>query len=83
MAEKLGIFGQMLWGHWAERSVINRNATSLETVEGQVAALRDTIEKQNDEIVRLRAMIVGLAEVVTGVAPYDGAELERADKAVS
>ena len=70
----------MLWGHWAERSVINRNATSLETVEGQVAALRDTIEKQNDEIVRLRAMIVGLAEVVKGVAPFDGADRERAVK---
>jgi len=80
MAEKVGLFGQMLWGQWAERSAINRNAASLETVEGRVADLRDTIEKQNDEIVRLRAMIVGLAEVVKGVAPFDSADLERAVK---
>ena len=80
MADKVGLFGQMLWGQWAERAAINRNATSLETVEGQVADLRSTIEKQNDEIIRLRAMSVGLAEAVKGVAPFDGADLERAVK---
>src|SRR3569623_808545 len=80
MADKVGLFGQMLWGQWAERAAINRNATSLETVEGQVADLRSTIEKQPAEIIRLRAMIGGLAEVVIGVAPFDGADRERAVK---
>lgn len=49
---------QMLFGDWAERSTINRNAEHLSSVEANVTELRKVIGLQTEEITRLRAMMM-------------------------
>jgi hypothetical protein len=78
MAEKLGILNQMLFGQWAERSTINRNAEHLSSVDANVAELRKLVGVQAEEIARLRAMMMGLVEVLQTKATINGAELEDA-----
>jgi hypothetical protein len=81
VAEKLGIFSQWLGGEWADRRAINRNADALDSVEANVSELRSTIAHQSEEIMRLRAMIMGVVEVLHAKAPFADAELEAAVKA--
>lgn len=78
MAEKLGIVNQMLFGKWADRAAINRNADSLSAVEGNLDELRKLIQRQSEEILRLRAMFMGVVEVLHSKAPFDDVELEHA-----
>lgn len=78
MAEKLGIFSQWMWGEWADRNAINKNADVLESVETNVSALQSTVARQSEEILRLRAMIMGVVEVLHAKAPFDDDELEAA-----
>lgn len=78
MAEKLGILDQMLWGKWADRSTINRNAESLAAVEGDLGELRKLVARQGEEILRLRAMFMGLAELVQTKTAFSDLELEQA-----
>ena len=63
MAHKLGFFTQWMFGDWAERDAINKNADTLETIEAKVSDLRSTVARQAQEITRLRAMVMGLVEV--------------------
>jgi hypothetical protein len=65
-------------GEWADRAAINRNADDLSSVEVSVAGLQTVIQRQAQEILRLRAMIMGVVEVLHAKAPFDDAELERA-----
>jgi TolA-binding protein len=78
MAEKLGVLNQWLFGEWADRAAINRNAEELSTVEADLSALRTTVQRQAEEILRLRAMFMGVVEVLREKAPFDHAELEHA-----
>ena len=71
MAEKLGVFEQMLWGKWAERSAINRNADDLDSV-------RSLVQAQGQEILRLRATIEGIVDVLDTRSPFADGEIERA-----
>lgn len=81
MAEKLGLLDQFLFGNWAERSAINRNAEDLANVETNLAALRTTVQQQAQALMRLRAMFMGLVEVINEKTPIDEAELGRAIEA--
>jgi len=81
MAEKLGILDQMLFGKWAERGAINRNAENLSLVEADLGELRKVVQRQAQEIVQLRAMFIGLVEVLHEKALFDDADLERAVQA--
>jgi TolA-binding protein len=81
MAEKLGILDQMLFGKWADRAAINRNAEHLSNVAEGIDELRKVVQLQGDEILRLRAMFLGVVEVLHAKAPFDDAELERAVEA--
>lgn len=78
MAEKLGILNQVLFGNLAERATINKNAESLSIVEANLGELRESVQRQAQEILRLRAMIMGIVEVLQEKALLDNAELERA-----
>src|SRR3569623_922088 len=78
MAEKLGILNQMLFGKWADRSAINRNADSLASVEGDLGELRKLVQRQAHEILQLRAMFMGVVEVLHAKTPFDDADLELA-----
>ena len=78
MAHRLGFFRQWLGGEWADRTIINRNADVLESVEVSVATLQATVAQQADEILRLRAMIMGLADVLNAKLPFAEAELDSA-----
>ncbi|MEO6773005.1 MAG: hypothetical protein ABI467_08265 [Kofleriaceae bacterium] len=78
MAERVGLFGQLLLGPLMERRAINRNAETLDSVEAKLGDLRETIKRQGDEIVHLRAMIVGLAEVIHRSVPFEQGDLEHA-----
>jgi hypothetical protein len=77
MARKLGLLNQWLFGDWAERAAINRNAEDLSAVESQLRDLRTVVQRQSDEIQRLRAMFLGLAELLREKAPFADADLER------
>jgi TolA-binding protein len=78
MAARLGIFSQMMWGEWADRDAINKNADALESVEAGVSSLQKSVARQAQEILRLRAMIEGLVELLQNKVPFDDAELELA-----
>ncbi|HEX5058207.1 MAG TPA: hypothetical protein VFV99_02550 [Kofleriaceae bacterium] len=81
MAEKLGFLDQMLWGKWADRAAINRNAEDLSNVEADVTALRTLVQRQAAEITQLRAMFMGMVEVLHQRGSLDETELESAVKA--
>lgn len=81
MAKKLGWLSQSLWGEWADRDAINRNADDLENVESNVDVLRAQVQRQGAEIVKLRAMIMGVVEILHAKAPFDDAELQSAIQA--
>jgi hypothetical protein len=78
MAQKLGFLNQWLWGDWAERAAINRNAEDLSAVEADVGELRKLVQRQAEEILRLRAMFMGLAELLEEKGQVDDADLGRA-----
>jgi hypothetical protein len=81
MAEKLGLLNQWLLGDWAERAAINRNAETLSTVEANLGDLRKLVERQAKELLQLRAMFMGIVEVLQAKSDVDEAELERAVQA--
>lgn len=81
MAEKLGLLNQWLFGQWADRATINRNAEELSAVGADLDALRAVVQRQAQEIVQLRAMFLGMVEVLREKVQLDEAELERAVKA--
>jgi hypothetical protein len=81
MAQKLGVFSQWMFGEWADRDAINRNAEELDYVEGTLSSLHAIVQRQGQEILRMRAMIMGVVEVLHAKAPFDDAELERAVQA--
>ena len=81
MAEKLGLFNQLLFGNLAERATINRNAEELSAVGDNIAALRKVAERQAEEILQLRAMVMGMVEVLQQKAVIDRMQLEDAMEA--
>jgi hypothetical protein len=78
MAQQLGIFDQWFGGEWADRQAINRNAYELDYVQGDVTSLQQVVRKQQNEILWLRAMFMGVVEVLHAKAPFDDAELAAA-----
>ena len=78
MAQKLGFFSQWMFGEWADRAAINTNADDLMNVEISVGSLQTTVSRQGTEILRLRAMIMGVVEVLHQKAPFDDTDLEKA-----
>jgi hypothetical protein len=81
MAEKLERFDQWLFRGSAERAVINRNAEELSTVESDLTALQALVKRQAQEILQLRATVMGIVEVLHDKTPFDDRELERAVQA--
>jgi hypothetical protein len=63
---------------WADRDAINANADELDSVETDVGSLRTAMLRQNQEILRLRAMLMAVVEVLHAKAPFDDAELDSA-----
>lgn len=78
MAQRLGFFDQWIRGEWADREAINQNAGHLEVVEENLMGLQGQVRTQGQEILRLRAMFMGLVEVLHDQAPFDDAAFERA-----
>ncbi len=78
MAQKLGFLNQWMFGQWAGRAAINHNADELTSVVADVSSLRIVVEQQSQEILKLRAMLMGALEVLQRKAPFDDAELESA-----
>lgn len=80
MAQKLG---KPSWwsGQIYERAVIDRNAQDLAEVEVTVGALQAVVQRQEQEILRLRAMLIGLVEVLHTRTPFYDGELDRAAEA--
>lgn len=81
MAEKLGLFNQLLFGNYAERATINRNAEELSLVGADLEKLRKVAERQAEEILQLRAMVMGMVEVLQQKAVIDKTQLEDAMEA--
>lgn len=78
MAEKLGLLNQWIFGDFAERATINRNAEHLSNVEAGVADLRALVQRQAQDMLRLRAMFMGLVEVLQAKGALAEADLEAA-----
>ena len=78
MAQKLGFMQQWWGGTWADRDAINQNAETLESVEANVTELQRLVSRQAQEILRLRATITGIVEVLHDKVALDDADLERA-----
>lgn len=81
MATKLGFFNQWFFGEWADRAAINRNAEELSLVESNVDDLKKIVKRQAEDILRLRAMFMGVVEVLHAKVQFDDAELEAAVQA--
>lgn len=67
-----------MFGEWADRSAINRNAEDLSLVEADLTKLRAAVQQQGQEIVQLRALLAGLIDVLQTRISLDDAELEHA-----
>jgi hypothetical protein len=78
MAQRVGFFDQWAFGEYADRKAINRNADDLNLVESNVEQLQAQLAQQRQEIVQLRAMLMGVVEVLHAKAPFDNAELDAA-----
>jgi hypothetical protein len=78
MAQKLGFFSQWMFGEWADRAAINANADDLMNVEITVGALQTTVARQHQEILRLRAMVMGVVDVLNEKFQLDEREVEKA-----
>lgn len=78
MAQRLGFFDQWAFGEWADRNAINRNADDLSMVEASVEGMQAQIARQQKELLQLRAMLMGVVEVLHAKAPFDDAELDAA-----
>lgn len=78
MAEKLGLFSQLVFGDWSERATINRNAEELSAVGANVDELRRVARRQADEILKLRAMFMGIVDVLEQKAGVQRTDLEDA-----
>jgi len=77
MVRKLGFFDAWLGGDTAQHNAINENAEALESIDSRVSELQAIVERQANEIVQLRATIMGLAEVVQRKTSYDDGELDQ------
>ncbi|MBX3158144.1 MAG: hypothetical protein KF773_19400 [Deltaproteobacteria bacterium] len=78
MAEKVSLFQQWLWGDWADRDIINRNADALEDVELTVGALKKAVARQSEDILRLRTTVSVLLRTLAVHAKITESELEIA-----
>ncbi|HEY1546737.1 MAG TPA: hypothetical protein VGG28_02900 [Kofleriaceae bacterium] len=78
MAEKVGSFSWFRDLEYRERDAIDQNANELDQMEGDVAALGKLVRKQADDLVVLRAFVIGLVEVLHTKTSLDQAELDAA-----
>lgn len=76
MAQK--ILNKWFGGEWQDRAAINANAIELEAVGTDVEILRRLIKQQSQQLLQLRAMFMGVVDVLHAKMPFDDAELERA-----
>jgi hypothetical protein len=77
MAQKLDWFSQWWRGEWADRRAINANADALEDVEATVGGMQRRIDRQAKEILRQRAMITGMIELLYAANVFDERALQR------
>lgn len=80
MARKLGWLDMMFGGDYSEHAAINSNAENLEVVEADLGKLQTIVHKQAQEIMQLRAMVLGLVEVIQERVPFTDGDLEGAMK---
>jgi hypothetical protein len=73
MAQRLGPWDGNRFG-----TVINHNADELEDVEGSIETLRLAVVGQRQEILQLRAMVIGLVDVLRSKLALADEELDRA-----
>ena len=81
MAEKLGLFNQLLFGNLAERATINSNAEELSLVGSDLNELRKVAQRQAEEMLQLRAMVMGMIDVLQQKSMIDPVQLEDAMEA--
>jgi hypothetical protein len=73
-----GFFGSWLF---REQEAIDHNAEELTAVEGNLAELQRTVARQAQDILRLRAMLAGLVEVLHDQVKLDPGAVELATNA--
>lgn len=86
MAEKLGFWQELLYSDQsgrdrAQSNAINQNAEELEAVEANLEGLRTVVQRQAQEILHLRAMVMGIVEILRAKVALDEAELAQAAQA--
>lgn len=74
---QVGFFDQWFFGAWADRRAINETSNELYAVEGNVQQLNQIVAQQRKELLQLRALVLGLVEVMHRKAPFDEAELQK------
>lgn len=62
----------------ADRMAINANAEELEVVETDLVTLKALVKRQSEELLYMRAMFMGLVDVLHGKVSFDDAELAQA-----
>ncbi len=60
------------------RRAINEHADEIDAVEVNVGSLQRLVKQQAEELLMLRAYVMGLVEVMRVKAPFDEAELDAA-----
>jgi hypothetical protein len=76
MTQRLGFWN---WNpQRADRLAINENADELDLVSSQVDMLKAQLRMQAEEMLWLRATLMGVVEVLHAKAPFDDAELKLA-----
>jgi hypothetical protein len=66
------------FGDYYDRTAINEHADELDAMEDNVGKLQLVVKRQAEELLMLRAYVIGLVQVMRSKVPFDDAEVDAA-----
>jgi hypothetical protein len=78
MTERVSRWDAFFGNQYADRQAINQNADELDTVQTEIEKLNKLVHRQADDLLLMRAFVIGIVEVLHAKAPFDQAELDAA-----
>ncbi|HEX4451264.1 MAG TPA: hypothetical protein VH143_10365 [Kofleriaceae bacterium] len=78
MTQRVSRWDAFFDNQYADQRAINQNAEELDAVQTDVEKLSKLVRRQADDLLLMRAFVIGIVEVLHVKAPFDQAELDAA-----